>query len=64
TQNTNIFVWTMLLIGTGLLVTLYAREYYIRQTHIKHRNSLDFGYWAEFFTSYSLRGLFNILSIQ
>ncbi|KAJ3105576.1 Sterol O-acyltransferase 1 [Phlyctochytrium planicorne] len=58
TQNTNIFVWAMLLIGTGLLVTLYSREFYIRQTHLKHRDSLSLGYWAEFFTSYSLRDLF------
>ncbi|KAI8834482.1 hypothetical protein BC829DRAFT_407095 [Chytridium lagenaria] len=64
TQNTNIFVWSMLLLGTGLLVTLYSREFYIRQSHIKHRDDLDWGYWAEFFTSYSLRGFFNILSIS
>ncbi|KAJ3055750.1 Sterol O-acyltransferase 1, partial [Quaeritorhiza haematococci] len=31
----NIFVWGMLLIGFGLMISLYAREFYIRQQYVK-----------------------------
>ncbi|KAI9357253.1 MBOAT, membrane-bound O-acyltransferase family-domain-containing protein [Zopfochytrium polystomum] len=54
----NIFVWAMLLIGCGLLVTLYAREYYVRQSATRVSDLSDWKYWAEFCTAYSLKDFF------
>ncbi|KAJ3145510.1 Sterol O-acyltransferase 1 [Irineochytrium annulatum] len=62
-QNTNVFVWAMLLIGTGLLVTLYSRELYIRQSHVSNASITEARFWSEFFTSYSLRTLIPPLKV-
>lgn len=34
TKNNNIFVWIMLLIGTGLMIVAYSREYYVRKQFV------------------------------
>eukprot|EP00842_Homolaphlyctis_polyrhiza_P002045 jgi/Hompol1/2841/HPOL_006185-RA len=51
-KNQNIFVWAMLFVGCGLLVTLYSREFYFRQLHLEDLAFQSPGYWNHFFTSY------------
>ncbi|TPX44434.1 hypothetical protein SeMB42_g02761 [Synchytrium endobioticum] len=58
-KGKNVFVWCMLLIGTGFLIACYSREYYIRQYFVKHPGQLHAArFWKEFITPYSLQTLF------
>ncbi|TPX31718.1 hypothetical protein SmJEL517_g04995 [Synchytrium microbalum] len=61
-KGQNIFVWCMLLCGTGFLISCYSREYYERQNLVLHRGKLDAQFWREFVTPYSLQSLFESIS--
>ena len=61
-KDQNIFVWAMLFIGFGLMITLYSREYYFRQLYLEPR-PIDWVYINQFFTSYTWRNLIEMFNL-
>lgn len=66
-QAMNIHMWATLMIGNGLLLVLYAKEYYSRQDYVMQNGlteldlndfegtrELNWQFWKHFFTIYSL----------
>nr|KAJ3420373.1 Sterol O-acyltransferase 1 [Polyrhizophydium stewartii] len=55
-KDQNVFVWAMLFVGCGLLVTLYSREFYFRQLYVDKAKPWTLG---DFTTSYAWRHIIN-----
>lgn len=52
-KQLNIFFWTMMFVGTGLLLVLYSREYYARQMVSADKVNKEYG-WVGVFMPRSL----------
>lgn len=57
-RRSNIFLWLMLLMGCGMMIVVYAREYVVRQSIVDANASvMSAKFWREFSTAYSVHQL-------
>lgn len=55
----NMFVWCMLMVGMSLLICTYARENFMRTSHVTpDAGVFDKVFWEEFFYAYSIESLY------